>query len=61
MDTNYENILNQLISGELKEYEVTPENAFNFQAALRNFGKRKEISGAAQRNGGIVYIGLHKQ
>ncbi len=56
---DYEKILQQLISGELKEYQIEAKDAFGFQEALRNFGKRQEISGVAQRGGSIIY--RHKQ
>lgn len=56
---DYEKILQQLISGELKEYKIEAKDAYGFQNALRNFGKRQEISGVAQRGGSIIY--RHKQ
>ncbi|MCH3905393.1 MAG: hypothetical protein LKF01_00865 [Lactobacillus sp.] len=52
---DFEKILQQLSTGELKEYRVKPENAFAFQAALRQFGKRQDIRGTALRGGEIVY------
>ena len=55
----YEEIFNQLISGKLKEYKVTPEDAFEFQKELRNFGKRQNIKGEAQRGGAIIYTGAN--
>lgn len=54
---DYKKILDQLISGELKEYKVEPKNAFAFQAALRVYGKRQNITGHAQRGGDIIYTG----
>lgn len=59
MMTDYQKILAQLINGELKEYKIEAKDAYRFQNALRNFGKRQEISGIAQRGGGIIY--RHKQ
>ncbi|RVU71303.1 MULTISPECIES: hypothetical protein [Lactobacillus] len=56
---DYQKILEQLISGELKEYTVEPKNAFEFQKALRNFGKRQNINGKAERGGNIVYTGAN--
>lgn len=52
---DFEKILQQLSDGELKTYRVTPKNAFAFQAALRDFGKRQAITGTALRGGEIVY------
>lgn len=52
---DYQTILNNLVTGKLKEYKVGPKNAFAFQAALRNFGKRQDITGRAERGGTIVY------
>lgn len=54
---DYQKILDQLVNGELKEYRVEPKNAFEFQRALRNYGKRQNISGRAERGGSIVYTG----
>lgn len=52
---DYQKILDQLASGELKEYKVEPKNAFDFQAALRDYGKRQNITGRAERGGSIIY------
>ena len=32
---DYKKILDQIVSGELKEYRVSPKDAFQFQLALR--------------------------
>lgn len=52
---DYQKILDQLVSGEMKEYKVEPKNAFAFQNALRNYGKRQNITGRAERGGTIIY------
>ena len=52
---DYQKILEQLANGELDHYEVNPQNAFEFQAALRSFGKRQNITGKALRGGKIIY------
>lgn len=52
---DYQKILEQLANGELDHYEVDPQNAFEFQAALRSFGKRQNITGKALRGGKIIY------
>jgi hypothetical protein len=52
---DYQKILDQLISGQLKEYRVEAKDAFGFQEALRNFGKRQDITGRAERGGSIIY------
>lgn len=52
---DYQKILEQLASGELDHYEAEPKDAFAFQAALRSFGKRQNITGKALRGGKIVY------
>lgn len=55
MKVDYRKILDQLISGELKEYKVEPKNAFDFQRTLRNYEKRQSIRGRAMRGGSIIY------
>jgi hypothetical protein len=52
---DYQKILDQLVSGELKEYKVEPEDAFDLQKTIRNYGKRQYITGRAERGGAIVY------
>ncbi len=52
---DYKEILDKIISGELKEYRVSPKDAFQFQLALRSYGKRQSITGIAQRGGDIIY------
>lgn len=52
---DYEEILNKLANGELEEYKIESKDAFQFQQALRNFGKRQDITGIAQRGGSIIY------
>lgn len=58
---DYQKILDQLVSGELKQYVVKPKEAFAFQAALRDYGKRQDIMGRAERGGNIVYTGTQEQ
>ncbi|WP_027824774.1 hypothetical protein [Lactobacillus psittaci] len=48
-------ILDQLINGEIKEYRVEAENAFEFQKVLRTYAKRQNITGRALRGGAIIY------
>lgn len=55
MHLDYQKILEQLASGELDQYEVEAKDAFAFQAALRAFGKRQNITGRALRGGKIIY------
>ena len=52
---DYQKILDQLVSGELKEYKVEPEDAFDLQKTIRNYGKRQYITGRAERRGSNVY------
>lgn len=52
---DYQKIFDQIVSGELKEYKVEPKDAFDFQEALRNYGKRQNITGRAERGGTIIY------
>ena len=52
---DYQKILDQLTSGELEKYEVSPKDAFDFQKALRSYGKRQNIVGRALRGGKIIY------
>lgn len=58
---DYNTILNDLVSGKLSEFRVAAAEAFAFQAALREFGKRTEIVGRAERGGDVVYTGLNEQ
>lgn len=53
MFLDYQKILDQLVSGKIKEYEVKPEDAFELQKTIRNYGKRQYITGRA--GGSIVY------
>ena len=55
MFLDYQKILDQLVSGEIKEYEVKPEDAFELQKTIRNYGKRQYITGRAKRGDRIVY------
>lgn len=52
---DYQKILDQLVSGEIKEYKVEPKDAFDLQKTIRNYGKRQYITGRAERGGTIVY------
>lgn len=52
---DYEQLLNDLVSGKVAEFTVGPSDAFLFQQALRTYEKKKEIVGIAQRNGNITY------
>ena len=52
---DYQKILDQLVSGEIKEYKVEPKDAFDLQKTIRNYGKRQYITGRAERVGAIVY------
>lgn len=52
---DYHQILEQLVTGDLNEYKVEAKDAFEFQNALRNFEKRQNITGTAQRGGAIIY------
>ena len=52
---DYQKILDQLVNGDLEKYEVSPQDAFDFQKALRSYGKRQNISGKALRGGKIIY------
>ncbi|QNQ80750.1 hypothetical protein [Lactobacillus sp. PV034] len=55
MEKNYEEILTSLADGKLSEYKIEAKDAFAFQQALRNFGRRQDITGIAQRGGSIIY------
>ena len=52
---DYQKILDQLVSGEIKEYKVEPKDAFDLQKTIRNYGNRQYITGRAERGGAIVY------
>lgn len=51
----YEEILTNLADEKIAEYRVEAQKAFDFQAALRKFGRRQEITGKAERGGAILY------
>lgn len=55
LEVDYEQILNDLIDGKIENYKVEAKDAFEFQKALREFGKRQDITGIAQRGGSIIY------
>ncbi|MDF7638542.1 hypothetical protein PT285_03845 [Lactobacillus sp. ESL0791] len=52
---DYQKILDELANGKLEKYEVDPQTAFDFQTALRAYGKRQNITGRALRGGKIIY------
>ena len=52
---DYQKILDQLVSGEIKEYKVEPKDAFDLQRTIRNYGERQYSTGRAERGGAIVY------
>lgn len=52
---DYQEILEKIVNGELAEYKVEPQTAFEFQCVLRNFQRRSEIQGVAQVGGSIIY------
>lgn len=52
---DYQEILEKIVNGELDEYKVEPQTAFEFQRVLRNFQRRSEIQGVAQVGGSIIY------
>ena len=52
---DYQKILDQLVSGEIKEYKVEPKDAFDLQKTIKNYRKRQYITGRAERGGAIVY------
>lgn len=52
---DYQEILEKIVNGELAEYKVEPQTAFEIQRVLRNFQRRSEIQGVAQVGGSIIY------
>ena len=44
---DYEKLLNDLADEKIDEYKVEAKDAFAFQKALRNFGRRQDITGIA--------------
>jgi hypothetical protein len=55
INVDYQEILEKIVNGELAEYKVEPQTAFEFQRVLRNFQRRSEIQGVAQVGGSIIY------
>ena len=54
---DYQEILEKIVNGELAEYKVEPQTAFEFQRVLRNFQRRSEIQGVAQVGGlSLIHI-----
>ncbi|EGF34062.1 hypothetical protein AAULH_03793 [Lactobacillus helveticus MTCC 5463] len=54
---DYQKILDQLVSGELKEYKVEPEDAFDLQKLLEIMAK-DNILPAEQKEAVLLYIPL---
>ncbi|MBP2057609.1 hypothetical protein J2Z60_000780 [Lactobacillus colini] len=52
---DYEQVLDDLVNKKIKEYKVEAKDAFEFQKKLRQYGKRQDITGIAQRGGSIIY------
>ncbi|WP_290032920.1 hypothetical protein [Ligilactobacillus cholophilus] len=55
MQEDYKQILDDLRTGKIKEYDVDMENFMEFQKILMNYRYKKSIVGQAKRGGGIVY------
>lgn len=55
MAENYEEILDDLRTGKLKEYDVDMDHFMDFQKVLMNYRYKKSIVGKAKRGGGAVY------
>ncbi|MGX5377755.1 hypothetical protein ACWCL1_05855 [Ligilactobacillus sp. LYQ135] len=55
MATDYQKILDELRTGEIKEYDVDMDHFMEFQKVLMNYQYKKSIVGEAKRNGGVVY------
>lgn len=52
---DYLSLLNQVRSGELTSFEVTPEVFSDFQKAWALFDYQSAIRGVAHQNGHITY------
>lgn len=52
---DYLSLLNQVRSGELTSFEVTPEVFSDFQKAWASFDYQSAIRGVAHQNGHIRY------
>ncbi|KRL00252.1 hypothetical protein [Liquorilactobacillus capillatus] len=55
MEKNYQELLEQLVNGQVESLVITPKEFMDFQAAFMNFQHRKSIVGNAQRGGDIIY------
>ena len=55
MEENYQQILEDLRTGKIKEYEVDMDHFMDFQTVLMNYQYKKSVIGEAKRGGGAVY------
>ncbi|HIX01587.1 MAG TPA: hypothetical protein H9861_02410 [Candidatus Ligilactobacillus excrementigallinarum] len=55
MEENYQQILEDLRTGKIKEYEVDMDHFMDFQKVLMNYQYKKSVIGEAKRGGGAVY------
>lgn len=55
MKEDYQQILEDLRTGKIKEYEVDMDHFMDFQKVLMNYQYKKSVIGEAKRGGGAVY------
>lgn len=55
MTEKYQQALNDLLSGQVSELVIAPEEFNEFRKVWEQLPQRKEIVGSAQRNGTVIY------
>ncbi|GAW63569.1 hypothetical protein FC65_GL000982 [Ligilactobacillus acidipiscis DSM 15836] len=55
MSKDYQQMLEQIRSGELEEFEINTDEFMDFQKVLMEYSHRKKVVGSAKRGGGAVY------
>ncbi|MEY8442451.1 hypothetical protein AALA17_07440 [Lactobacillaceae bacterium 24-114] len=54
-DRDYEQLLEDLHDGKIKEFEIKPEEFIEFQPIFHAYQFRTQISGEAHRGGTLTY------
>ncbi|KRL37139.1 hypothetical protein [Liquorilactobacillus uvarum] len=55
MQKNYQELLEQLMNGQIESFEITPKEFMDFQDIFMDFQHRKNVVGSAQRGGNVIY------
>ena len=55
MAKDYQQLLEELHTGQIEEFEIDTDEFMEFQKILMNFNYRKNVVGTAKRGGGARY------